>query len=72
MKGHNIFYNDIEGKDRDKDRVGHALSGVGDDGRVLVDTGSGEPQRFEFISDLAGYDAEHDGNRGDCCWSVYH
>lgn len=69
--GHNVWYNDSDGTNRDADRVGQALSGVGVDGRIDVQTADGGKARFEAISDLAEYDKEHDGNRGDTAWPVH-
>lgn len=70
--GHNIWYNDSHGTSRDADRVGQALSGVGEDGRIDVQTAAGAKVRFEAITgDLAQYDEEHDGNRGDTAWPVH-
>lgn len=69
--GHNVWYNDSEGTDRGKDRVGQALGGV-EGGRVRVQTADGGTADFEAITQgLAEYDAEHDGNRGDCAWQVH-
>ncbi len=69
--GHNVWYNDSDGKNREADRVGQALSGVGEDGRIDVQDVSGNRVRFEAISDVAGYDKEHDGDRGDTAWAVH-
>lgn len=71
--GHNVFYNDSDGKNRDADRVGQALSGVGANGRVKVQLADGGVAELEAITgDLAQYDREHDdGNRGRTAWPVH-
>lgn len=69
--GHNVWYNDSHGTNRDADRVGHAHSGVKANGRIDVQTAAGGVAEFEAITgDLEEYDAEHDGNRGDTAWPV--
>lgn len=70
--GHNVFYNDSDGKNREADRVGQALSGVGSDGRIRVQLADGGVNHFEAITgDLSQYDAEHGGgNRGFTAWPV--
>lgn len=69
--GHNVWYNDSHGTNRDADRVGQALTDVGEDGRLDVQVASGGKARFEAITgNLKQYDKEHDGNRGDCAWPV--
>jgi hypothetical protein len=68
--GSKLGYNDSDGNSREADRVGHALGSV-HEGRVKVQRADGSTDAFEFISDLDGYDEEHGGNRGYCCWPVH-
>ena len=69
--GHNVWYNDSDGKNRDADRVGQALSGV-ENGHIDVQTADGSKANFEAITQgVAEYDAEHDGNRGGTAWPVH-
>ena len=67
--GTKVGYNDSDGSNRGADRVGFALGAV-HNGRVKVQKADGSTDDLEFADDVARYDEEHDGNRGDVCWPV--
>ncbi len=64
--GHNVFYNNGNGHDRDDDRVGQVLGEGSQDGRLKVQQANGDPGDFQFLASPEDHE-----DRGDCCWAVH-